>query len=553
MLKEMRLKLETETHFILPLLFLFLAVLLTGGVLLGSNWLALFWSGESLILATSVSAISCVVVLFILFNTVYYGYIMRRQSKLLISALGYLIAAVFQLVRFIGLVTTQQGINLAYTPIWSLISEFAWLFLFIVLLIAEVYPTVFPRRAETQNPIRWIPFLVTVLSFLILWVIWICFKQPAFRAHIPEIRVIIAYFICLFQLILIILTVKLYYSEANNQYMIMVASFIFFFFGASNEMIFYTGGLMSQFFVNLYMLTGFGIMLSSIYKTYIGDPMKMLQNQENQLTLYAKNLEKVISKRTGEVKEINEKFNSELEYAKSIQQSLLPEKKFVIKNVHFVTEYFPCEKLSGDFFDIYRIDEENVGMYILDVSGHGISAALMTMFSNNFIKSSEKLIMRFRGLKPHKNLGHFFEEFNKMNFPDEMYMVIFFASYNLNSQILTYCSGGMNSVPFIVRKEGEIEYLDQSEGFAICKLDGLYTPEYHSAQVRLEPGDRVVFYTDGIVDIDKNRVFDQESFEKFFTDHMQLSLKQLNERMIATIYPFSGRLEDDITYFIFEI
>lgn len=76
-------------------------------------------------------------------------------------------------------------------------------------------------------------------------------------------------------------------------------------------------------------------------------------------------------------------------------------------------------------FDIYRLNEENIGMYVLDVSGHGVSAALMTMFCNNYIKSSEKLIMKYRGLKPHRNLKHFYDEFNKMNFPDEMYMVMF--------------------------------------------------------------------------------------------------------------------------------
>ncbi len=172
-----------------------------------------------------------------------------------------------------------------------------------------------------------------------------------------------------------------------------------------------------------------------------------------------------------------------------------------------MSEYFPCERLSGDFYDIYRIDEDNIGMYVLDVSGHGISAALMTMFCNNFIKSTERLIKRYRGLKPHRNLKHFYEEFNKMNFPEEMHMVIFFASYNISTRTLTYCTGGMNCYPILVRKSGDAEFLNQSQGFPICQMSEFFTPEYKSAKIDLMPGDRIVFYTDGLIDKFKKQCY----------------------------------------------
>jgi sigma-B regulation protein RsbU (phosphoserine phosphatase) len=209
--------------------------------------------------------------------------------------------------------------------------------------------------------------------------------------------------------------------------------------------------------------------------------------------------------------------------------------------------------LSGDFYDIYRIDDDNVGMYILDVSGHGISAALMTMFCNNYIKSTERLIKRYRGLKPHKNLSNFYEEFNRMNFPDEMHMVIFFASYCLSTRTLTYCTGGMNCIPFIISREGTFKMLDDSLGFPICKFSDLYKPVYQSATIELQPGDRVVFYTDGLIDLFKNRVMDQVGLEEFMTDHIEMSLKTLNEHLVGRIYPKVDKLKDDISYFIMEV
>lgn len=279
-----------------------------------------------------------------------------------------------------------------------------------------------------------------------------------------------------------------------------------------------------------------------------------IRRQEEQLSLYAKNLEKIIIKRTDKINNVNRQFIKELEYARSIQQSLLPERRIHFKNgVNFTSEYFPCERLSGDYFDIYKIDENNVAMYILDVSGHGISAALMTMFCNNFVKSTERLIKRYRGLKPHRNLKHFYDEFNKMNFPDEMHMVIFFATYNVVDRVLTYCSGGMNCLPILVKKDGEIQYLDQSSGFPICKMMDFFEPEYISVKITLEKGDKLLFYTDGLTDEEKNNVFNHKELIELLRINSKLNGKEINDLIINNIFPHIERLEDDISYFIMDI
>ena len=196
---------------------------------------------------------------------------------------------------------------------------------------------------------------------------------------------------------------------------------------------------------------------------------------QRQFNLYAMNLKKIIDKKTLQLRDINQKFIDELEYAKKIQQSLLPAHQLKYRNVNFISGYFPCERLSGDFFDIYRLDDDRVSLYLLDVAGHGISAALMTMFSNNFLKSNDENQLLFRGLKPDRSLKYFYDQFNAMNFPDEMHLVAFYATLDLNTRILTYCSGGLNCSPIRFSKNGKFEYLDRSEGFTICKLSE-FTP-----------------------------------------------------------------------------
>ncbi|MBN2897819.1 MAG: SpoIIE family protein phosphatase [Clostridia bacterium] len=350
-----------------------------------------------------------------------------------------------------------------------------------------------------------------------------------------------------------IFKVKQYYETQNYVFLSMGSGLMIYVFTVGFKMHFMDVSQSGLILPRLYSCIALLVIARALYVEEVSVPFEGVINAENQIKLYAENLEKIISKRTMEIKEVNTRLINELEYAKRIQQSLLPLKKLSFKNTIFMSEYFPCERLSGDFYDIYRIDDENIGMYVLDVSGHGISAALMTMFCNNYIKSTERLIKRYRGLKPHRNLRHFYEEFNKMNFPEEMHMVIFFASYNITTRVLTYCSGGMNCYPIVVKASGEAFYLDQSSGFPICKMSDFFTPEYVSARVELERGDRVVFYTDGLIDQYKNRTMDEEELIQLTKDYSDRPLKDLYSELKSRIDPLVENLEDDITYFIMEV
>ena len=274
---------------------------------------------------------------------------------------------------------------------------------------------------------------------------------------------------------------------------------------------------------------------------------------QRQFNLYAMNLKKIIDKKTYQVREANQKFIDELEYAKKIQQSLLPDQVMNYRDIKLVSGYFPCERLSGDFFDHYRLDEDNIALYLLDVSGHGISAALLTMFSNNFLKSNDKNQQLFRGLKPDRTLTYFYDQFNEINFPDEMHMVAFYATLNLSTKVMTYCSAGLNCSPIRFRKNGKIEYLDKSEGFPICKLSDFITPEYKSERIKLEKGDRILFYTDGLIDQEKNNTFDLDSLIRFVNSHKNLNIEEVNRLIINTINPLKQTLNDDITYVLVEI
>lgn len=299
----------------------------------------------------------------------------------------------------------------------------------------------------------------------------------------------------------------------------------------------------------------FGTVLFVLFLNHINSsiPQKESRHLRRQFNLYAKNLKKIIDKKTIQLREVNDRFMGELEYAKKIQQSLLPESSSMYRDVVVRSGYFPCEQVSGDFYDVFRIDDDNIALYVLDVAGHGISAALMTMFSNNYLKSTEPNIMRYRGLRPEVNLQQFYTEFNKMNFPDEMHMVIFYATLNLNSKELTYCSGGLNCNPILLRARGGYEMLEESKGFAIFRLDDLFTPEYKSAKVVLEKGDRLLFYTDGLVDKEKNGMFSPEDLIDFLLLYQKIDVETVYDMLTDKIKKIQDQLDDDITFVLMEV
>ncbi len=303
---------------------------------------------------------------------------------------------------------------------------------------------------------------------------------------------------------------------------------------------------------SFYEMMGTFILFQSIYSFNIIDYVNRIRNDQKELKQHTESLQNIINKKDDELKESSQEILNEIEYAKILQQSLLPDSEIKYEGARFISEYIPCESLSGDFYDIFEIDRDTIGMYVLDVSGHGVSAAFMTMACNNIIKSEGNVLTKYRASTPHMSLKYFYDEFNNMNFPSNMHMVIFFASYNKKSKVLKYSSGGINCYPYLVKQNGKSMYLDKSKGFPICNMKEIIIPEYTTETIVLEKGDRIIFYTDGLIDTFKNNTLSEEELESIMKDYRYNSLNALNAE-IKSYINLSSDNKDDITYFIMQI
>lgn len=246
------------------------------------------------------------------------------------------------------------------------------------------------------------------------------------------------------------------------------------------------------------------------------------------------------------VVEQNRKLQADLNMARKLQCSLLP-RQLPNDKVKFSFIYTPCETLGGDFLDIYSIDADNIGLYIADVSGHGVSASMLTIF----LRSS----MNKKATSPSHALNELFSRFNADNFDHDLYISLFYAVINTSKKTITYSNAGLNVPPILFGKDR----------FELLRIPGIpisnwvEDPDYKETSVNLESGNKLFFYTDGIIEMMNSRkeMFGEERLlELLLNDSSEPA--QILDSMVGSACSFAGladvtEIADDITMALLEI
>lgn len=185
----------------------------------------------------------------------------------------------------------------------------------------------------------------------------------------------------------------------------------------------------------------------------------------------------------------NEKMSEDLSFARTIQKKILPQKG-IQGPLKIDYLYFPSEMLSGDVFDIYKIDEDHMGIYISDVVGHGITASIMTMFIRQAMKS-----IKYEYVEPGAAITELHKRFLDLNLDTEKYFTIFYGVLDLKDYSFKYVNGGHNCIPLLINNN--IELLE-AKGYPItCLFEQI---KYEEKQIKLNKGDKILFYTDGVIE-----------------------------------------------------
>ncbi len=248
----------------------------------------------------------------------------------------------------------------------------------------------------------------------------------------------------------------------------------------------------------------------------------------------------------------NEALERDLRLAQIIHRSMLPREVKKINNVKVEYRYLPMESVGGDYFWIEALNRETLSVFIGDVAGHGVSAALFL----TLVKSATERIKKKRGSSP----GLYLSDLNRIlieEMPSYFITAIYgvFRSGKEESGLNFLFANGGHPYPVLYRAlEGDFSQLRKSS-----TIIGMFDEvEYAEHELNLVKGDRIFLMTDGIIEVEspERRIigFDEGLIELFRKAHCN-DLGDTLDELLAEVNDFRNGMpiEDDILLMGFEI
>lgn len=299
------------------------------------------------------------------------------------------------------------------------------------------------------------------------------------------------------------------------------------------------------------------IIFRVVFIQNIKQPYMDLTAAHAEIKNYADNLDKIVEQRTEQINHIHRRLLDDLEYARDIQLSLLPKALPNTPSTSFEARYFPADRVSGDFYHIFQLEETKIGMYIGDVSGHGVSAAMLTVFLNQSIKPRKENPQGIKEtLSPSVVLENVYADYNQANFSSEVYLAMLYGIYDLSRREFTFASAGLNVPPMILSASGEVREL-VIRGLPICRFPAGHQVGYTDVSVSLNKGDKLVFYTDGLTEAinPEKETYSEFRLKEKLRKNRHSNALQLADNLTGHVFQFirGCELRDDITFFIMEV
>ena len=237
--------------------------------------------------------------------------------------------------------------------------------------------------------------------------------------------------------------------------------------------------------------------------------------------------------------------DQDLKSAAAIQQSLLPDRSPGIDNIQVAWRFEPCEQIGGDIFNIHHMDERNVGFYMLDVCGHGVPAALISVAVSQFLNGADGLLGNNCELvSPDIVLNRLDHAFPFERF--DSFFSIICMTLDIREGLLIYSSAG-HPPPVLVRSNGSIETLDyRGPSIGLGCEDTI-----RQKSINLQAGDKILLYTDGLIE-NRNSAgayFGKQRFYDTVKKHRNESVQKIVETVYATVKEFGqqAKPDDDIS------
>ncbi len=184
----------------------------------------------------------------------------------------------------------------------------------------------------------------------------------------------------------------------------------------------------------------------------------------------------------------------QLKLASQVQQDLLPQQLDDLEPFILHTLFLPADHVSGDIYDIHRLDENQFGISLADATGHGVPAALLTILIKNSLRGDKKIDKEIYNLvEPATLLSQLNDNILSADFSQCQFITALNAILNRSTDTIRWARGGM-PYPILLRPNQSPQQLRSDGGLLGAFPNQSYEPCFH----RFESGDSLLFFSDGI-------------------------------------------------------
>jgi serine phosphatase RsbU (regulator of sigma subunit) len=247
---------------------------------------------------------------------------------------------------------------------------------------------------------------------------------------------------------------------------------------------------------------------------------------------------------------LNEDTAKQLEMAGHVQRNFLPTRLPHAGNIRWATMFRPAEWVSGDIYDIARLDEEHIGFYLADAVGHSMPAALLTMFLKQATVMRQTINDNYTIFKPWEVITTLNLRMSEQELAGCLFATCFYGLLNINTLQLNYARAG-HPYPILIRN-GQLNQLQSRGG-----LLGVFPEaDFEQQSIQLKTGDKLIVFSDGaepLIGVSDDS--GQFHFNDSFVEICQLSVEPLVDSLsnLAKEYQFKPGEIDDVTAVALEV
>ncbi|MBL7140905.1 MAG: SpoIIE family protein phosphatase [Planctomycetes bacterium] len=250
------------------------------------------------------------------------------------------------------------------------------------------------------------------------------------------------------------------------------------------------------------------------------------------------------------LREHSRRLDEQLRLAQRLQMDFLPRRMPAMDSARFAARLEPAAWVAGDFYDIFRLDEQHVGFYVADAVGHGIPAALLTVFVKKSLRTKHIEGKHYELIPPPEALRLLNADLLSAELQETPFITMVYGLYNEVTRECVWARAG-HPEPLLLDSNAALEPLAGGG-----PLLGIFPDAtFDTCRRTLEPGQRLLLYSDGAERVESDRRSNPDRLREVIQTAALLPLEALLDAVLDAVRGATGgrRLADDVTLVALEV